>query len=475
MPNIDPDHSWAILIGVSQFPEDPEHLPPLPAVSNNLDGLFSALVAPDIIGLRPEHVVRILDQRGSVIATKLVDEADKAEDTLIVYYAGHGLVGGTTLYLVAADTTERRVEFNGIDFAKFREAIMRSPARRKVLILDCCYSGRAAELMGPNRSLMQAQIEDVAGTYVLASSAGNLPSVAPLSAKYTAFTGELLELLNRGIDNQQSTITLRELYQHLRLAIRKRTGLPEPQQAHSALVGELIFARNRQARRAVEAREPGGDEVLQETASVQETGPGHTFEGEDGRSQGAGTASHDRTRKNARWGTIGASVAALLLIVYLALDQYENLTTQPSPLPKGAQEEQAASARTYPELLTSREQPDRELVAALSDTSWRATGFEVWEDKLNSSPFWEQHFWNAKQQFRNVDLSIDLTSSGDIVVKDNSGNEMINRGWRVVGRDRVVMKLNEGFDAEFVIDGERKTMHSPDREKVVIRRHGPMR
>src|SRR6266478_354751 len=87
----------------------------------------------------------------------------------------------------------------------------------KILILDCCFSGRAIQFaMGTEDDLLRSNLSDIEGTYVLTSTRANQLAVAPIGKKYTAFTGELLRALKRGINNGKEEISLRELYEHLR-------------------------------------------------------------------------------------------------------------------------------------------------------------------------------------------------------------------------------------------------------------------
>jgi hypothetical protein len=62
-----------------------------------------------------------------------------------------------------------------------------SPAANRVLILDCCFSGRAIEAMTEPNSIVAGQI-DITGVYTLTSASANQPANAPAGEKYTVFT-----------------------------------------------------------------------------------------------------------------------------------------------------------------------------------------------------------------------------------------------------------------------------------------------
>jgi hypothetical protein len=79
------------------------------------------------------------------VGRRLRTAADDAEDMLLVYYAGHGLLSRRRheLHLALTDTPANEPGFGGIPFDVVRDTCIDSPAACKVVILDCCFSGRA--------------------------------------------------------------------------------------------------------------------------------------------------------------------------------------------------------------------------------------------------------------------------------------------------------------------------------------------
>lgn len=97
MLSIDPDATRVVLIGASEFPRDPDHLPELPAVKANIWDLARLLHDPGIVGIPAGNIVTILnEEKASDVQEKLAKVAKEATDTLVVYYSGHGLVGRTS-------------------------------------------------------------------------------------------------------------------------------------------------------------------------------------------------------------------------------------------------------------------------------------------------------------------------------------------------------------------------------------------
>jgi hypothetical protein len=133
----DGQRSEVVLLGRSRY-ED-EKLPDLPAVSVSVRDLAARLIDPEF-GLVPANHCTVLVEEGDIrlIGRRLRLAARQAEDLLLVYYAGHGLVGGRRhdLYLGLSDSEWDEPEFNSLEYDKLRSAVLDSPAATKVIVLD---------------------------------------------------------------------------------------------------------------------------------------------------------------------------------------------------------------------------------------------------------------------------------------------------------------------------------------------------
>lgn len=236
--------SQALLIGASRFPRD-EALLPLPAVRNNLTDLSDVLSDQSIVGIPPQRITVIQDEASASTIAETIDAVGRdAEDTLILYYAGHGMVSSTgELLLATAGSTQARASYNSLALGTVKHAILSSPAAKKIIIMDCCFSGRAVQLMTETESLLRAEL-DVRGTYAIASAPANKPAMAPEGERNTAFTRELLRAVKNGVDNGQEALELDEIYGDVRGALL-RDGLPEPQRMNAVNVRPFYFCRNR--------------------------------------------------------------------------------------------------------------------------------------------------------------------------------------------------------------------------------------
>ena len=139
----DPSGARVVLIGASKY----ETMEDLPAVEHNLGGLRDLFTAPDIWGLPPEHCSVVLNPAFAVEAMEtLHTAAAAATSALVVYFAGHGLLDARgDLYLVPGGADHQRI-FRGIRYDDVRRELLdTADCPAKVVILDCCYSGRALE------------------------------------------------------------------------------------------------------------------------------------------------------------------------------------------------------------------------------------------------------------------------------------------------------------------------------------------
>ncbi|MGN2638603.1 caspase family protein [Nocardia takedensis] len=245
----DRERSRAVLIGVADYDAatpvgSAGHatfglgLPPLEAVANNLSDLNRLLTDPDQGTFASDHCFVLENPSDQNAFGRAVRSATQhADDVLLVYYSGHGLVDQWgRLYLSLTGSSSDNIEWSSVSFDLLREAISSSPAAVRILILDCCFAGRAFESMGSEavENALIGQI-DIHGTYTLVSSAANEPSIAPSGHRNTAFTEAFLTTV-REVPGQP----LSHLYPRIVQRLRSK-GFPRPHQRTIDNAGELVL------------------------------------------------------------------------------------------------------------------------------------------------------------------------------------------------------------------------------------------
>ncbi|MBD0837474.1 caspase, EACC1-associated type [Streptomyces sp. TRM68416] len=245
----DPGASAAVLIGVAAY----KTMPKLPTVARNLTRLKEALTDRAIWGLPADKCVVVLDPSSpDDLIDPVVQAARSARDTLIVYYAGHGFVDPLGALRLTMIGSMEELPHKAVLYSELREALRQhNRARRRVIILDCCYSGRAlgdmdAQTRTPLRTV--ADVKGMAGSYLLTSAASNVRALAPRGEECTAFTGEFVRVLREGIPGREGQpirpyLTLDAIYREVRGSLEHR-GRPTPRQQDNNQVGQLPFVRN---------------------------------------------------------------------------------------------------------------------------------------------------------------------------------------------------------------------------------------
>lgn len=242
--------SRAILVGVATY-DDPA-FPPIPAARNSVIGMRALLTDPELCGWPADRVIAIADPpQAGRLAQQLRALARETEDVLLLYYVGHGkhTVRGE-LCLAMTETAADDADVTGLPFDWIRDALLQSPARVKITILDCCFAGQAIKAIEANETLAAGDIADItqiAGTYTLAATTSNrtahVPALGQQALARTSFTAELIDLVRIGIPGGPTDLTLGALYPYLRQRLLAR-GLPRPDQRGTDTADHHIFTKN---------------------------------------------------------------------------------------------------------------------------------------------------------------------------------------------------------------------------------------
>ena len=236
----DPRRSYAVLIGSSRYGS--AGLSDLPAVAGNLAGLAEVLTDPALGGFPPDRCIVVTDPASAGAARRtLCEYAALAEDTLLVYWAGHGGPGPGDEFHLSVTGAADGPPAGALAVGRVREAMLRSPAAHRILILDCCFSGRVVPVTGVTWALLgQAAAE---GADVLVSAPPSPVYFSRPRETYTAFTGALITTMRNGIPGGPEFLTLGTICGQLQYALASR-GLPHPQHSGTGTEGRLALARN---------------------------------------------------------------------------------------------------------------------------------------------------------------------------------------------------------------------------------------
>lgn len=134
----------AIIIGVSEY--NNEKLRPLDFCRKNGEEMYQILKS---LGyeIADNHKligkVNYVELRDGIIKF-FIDKKIKSKDTLLFYFSGHGIPEDNgELYLATSEIDPEKPFVKGFSFEDLQRMMDRSVSTRKVIILDCCYSGAA--------------------------------------------------------------------------------------------------------------------------------------------------------------------------------------------------------------------------------------------------------------------------------------------------------------------------------------------
>ncbi|MFJ1564521.1 caspase family protein, partial [Streptomyces erythrochromogenes] len=239
----DPARSRAILIGAAEY----GHLPNIPAARRNVNALQEILTGSTSWNLPDGNCTVVHDPK---TPEELVDPihqgATEATDTLLVYYAGHGLRGESRGELRLTRSTSRSgASHTSTDYNEIREILLAAPALRRIVILDCCYAASALGLMSdPASSIAEEAL--IEGTYLIAAAGETQAAIADNGQGFTVFTGELVEILQRGIpDEPRKYLDLDLIFIHLHRSLRSKAR-PLPHKRVRNSLGGLSVSLNAQ-------------------------------------------------------------------------------------------------------------------------------------------------------------------------------------------------------------------------------------
>ena len=236
-----PSKSRAVLVGTATY----SVLDSIPAVKNNILRLRDLLIDTDLFGLPSSHCTTLIDIDDIKSFPEVVGEAvQAAQEFLLIYYAGHGLVQGADDFCLAVPSSRKGPSFTAIRYEDIRREITRTRNHAPTaVILDCCYSARAF-VGGMSAALTFNQYAHIDGACTLTACDETTRALAPPGDRHTAFTGELIKAIESGIRGEAEYLGLGALYRHLKIELGARA-LPNPQFMDRGLVSQIPLFKNR--------------------------------------------------------------------------------------------------------------------------------------------------------------------------------------------------------------------------------------
>lgn len=251
----DHSESHAVLIGVSKY-EDAA-VPDVPSAANSLRDMHALLTDPLLCGWPDDRVTVIKNpSSGTEVARLLRGLAEETAGTLLIYFVGHGtLTRSGDLCLLVGSTEFEHPDITGLEYRHLSGAVRDSGAKSRIVILDCCYSGRAIPALSAGLPSLEESAQ-IAGAYTLTASdsIAHVPELAAQEHLRTSFTNAFINVVRDGIPDTQESLVLSAIYLELVRRLRAE-GLPRPNQRGTDTISLFPFARNTAFNREVRNNE----------------------------------------------------------------------------------------------------------------------------------------------------------------------------------------------------------------------------
>ena len=237
-------NSRAVLIGTAKY----RNLNPVPAAANSLRRM-AGLLKSDLCGWPADRVIEMADEPGpGDLHNRLILLFREVSDVAMFYFAGHGQPDDRDqlcLGLVNSSEEPDLRASTSLEFSDVRDALIRSPAKTKILILDCCFSGLASErenTLGPQDV---AGLSGGTGAYTMAACHpyGAASFETGGANPQTYFTKYFVDVVEAGIPGEPARLPLRSIFLRLTELLEK-AGHPQPTERNVDSASDFVLAYN---------------------------------------------------------------------------------------------------------------------------------------------------------------------------------------------------------------------------------------
>jgi WD40 repeat protein len=228
----------ALIVGVSKYAD---HSIDLAYADADARSLYDYLTSPALgaAAFRPQDVQLLLNEKATVanITTGLREFLHQAreEDFVLFFFAGHGAADPNNLkelYLLAHDTSPKKIAGTGLLMRHVREAISDIEARDVLILTDACHSAGMAASKGQrgladnavNQAFLEKMLHSSGGLAILTASEAAQVSLEDAKIRHGVFTDFLLRGLQGKADtNHDQIVTLGEIMEYVRDNVKQTT------------------------------------------------------------------------------------------------------------------------------------------------------------------------------------------------------------------------------------------------------------
>jgi hypothetical protein len=245
---VDYSNTHVLIAGCSEYYDEPALLP-LQNVKAGVQQFHKMLLDQQVLGIPNENISLSLNESKKQIIRKLnqlVDLASKQAHTIIIYFAGYGVVSqeNNKFYLVAADTGLRFLEDEGISIQSIKEKLAKAKASKKVLILDALYR----QVNGGQSFQINAfsEFEYFDDVYIFTNSVDNVASFHDYynPERPTFLTEKIIQAIYQGKNNDNPFLSTSEISSLVDSLFQSENLSPMPKSYGQSRTRDILFCKN---------------------------------------------------------------------------------------------------------------------------------------------------------------------------------------------------------------------------------------
>lgn len=223
------DNAHGLVIQIAAY----QHVTPLPAV-DDAAAIAGVLTDPDQGGYPPANLTLLVD--GDATRTAIVEAlhglavTTDSDSTVFVYFSGHGgrvesgpHAGEYLLPVDAVYPTDGSLADTSLSGEQFTSALGKLPARRVVVVFDCCHAGGVGRPRDVGAPPLEVGLPDgyydalVAGRgrVIFASSRSTEYSYVPAGSRFGLFTSHLLDGLRGAAAGGDGAVRIFDLFEYV--------------------------------------------------------------------------------------------------------------------------------------------------------------------------------------------------------------------------------------------------------------------
>jgi Caspase domain len=238
---LEPRDVLAIVLGASKWPEAP-NLPPSELFANSARHFTEFLTSEEGFNIPSKNLLNLFDieqspnEIDSSISRFLIERQSELNSAgapardLLIYYVGHGgFTADDQKYFLAVRTTRRdREGASSVRMSDLARTLKQDAKElRRYFVLDCCFAASAFVELQSTGVAEATRVKTLSefpkkGTALLCASSAHDVALAPRGEQYTMFSGALLEVLKSGDPALDSRLSLEQLGERVREAIKRK-------------------------------------------------------------------------------------------------------------------------------------------------------------------------------------------------------------------------------------------------------------